>query len=222
MKVRIHALAALASIYANACSGTGPTPADEPDCSGYEDEIDQPPIDVIIRNASANPIYLGTTATGCVGTIELFLSAGGDNLSWRRDGSCTATCDQLQDGRAACNDICAMPPLIYLAPGGTHTEQWVGTIAEPRTMPRSCFFSSDDTTCSQVVEATTGGVYTFTAHAWSSIGDCTNDPLRCDCTPGSEGSCRLDGFDLTPTGATMEASASLTYPSDRTVEVVFN
>ncbi len=204
-----------------ACSNeVDPITPDDPICDEFDNDTSTPAaVTVRIRNDGSAPIYLGSASGGCTPYIDLLLSRGGDNVPFHTDASCTGTCELLQQGELACTDECAVPPLIYIEPGGSYEETWAGTVFQHRDdMPEGCYFDASYASggCQQIVVAPDGD-YVFTVNAWDDMGDCAG-PESCECTPDVDGSCAMYNF-IPPAGTPRQASASFRYPDDTTVEI---
>jgi hypothetical protein len=147
----------------------------------------------------------------------------GQSRTWRSDGVCEFTCESLQEHGMECPTICPLAPLIYLEPGGTHVELWTGLYHESRTMPDACWHSPEyagDGQCMQLITAP-DGTYTVTARGWTGVDNCAGG--SCLCSPDASGSCQLDAMQSASltAGTERDASATLSHPSETTVEIVF-
>ena len=207
-----------------ACTSTVDDPGDTVDCQSFADESTHLAVSVVIRNDTGAPLFLGNGNTCSYDITLLLADPDGQPRTWRADGVCDFTCESLQDHGAECPAICPIAPVIYLAPGGSHVEEWTGLYHEPRTMSEACWHSyeySADGQCLQLVTAPDGD-YTFTARGWTDVDGC--DGGSCLCTPDASGSCELDSMQSATltSGTGRDASATLRHPSETTVEIVFD
>lgn len=215
----LSALALLALCFSACSNDVEPLTPDDPLCDEFNNHTAVPaPVTILIRNDGSEPIYLGSATGGCSRYIDMLLSRDDENVPFRTDTSCTGTCELLRQGDPACTDECAVPPLVYIEPGGVYEETWAGTVFERRDMPEGCYANSEyaDNGCQQIVVAPTAD-YTFTVSAWNDIADCT-EPETCECTPDVSGSCAMYNF-VTPSGTPRQASASFRYPDAATIEI---
>jgi hypothetical protein len=199
-------------------------PGETVDCEGFADAPVDGPVSVVIRNDTGAPLFLGDD-DACSYNIELELAdADGQPLVWRGDGLCMFTCEHLQQSGAGCPAICPIPPLVYIEPGGSYTDEWTGRYREERVMPESCWLEPDYSgtgRCDQLITAPDGD-YRLTARAWTALDNCDADP--CLCTPDPSGSCLIDsmGSASVTTSTAREATTTVTYPSQTSVEIVFD
>ena len=192
-------------------------------CEDFENEPAEQAVSITIRNNGDVPIFL--TGSGCSSEIDLLLTNSEDvPLVWRNDG-CDITCEDMRGGPLACDLACAVPPVIYVAPGGSYQETWSGIIREQRNLPASCMGVDEDAdttttqTCSQKVVAADGH-YHITAQAFDLVEGCEN--ASCTCEPNVDGSCAVEGFGIAPMGGAREASATFKYPSAGSVDIAFD
>ena len=221
---RIHLFAPLAlALCAPIACGDDATVfgPDDPACDAWNNEEPTKPVTIRIRNETSDPIYLGSATQGCHRYIDLFLrDEAGAQLGYRYDsGSCLGTCETLREGWPACTDDCPFPPTIYVAPGGVWEETWTGNIFVEEEMPKGCYFEEiEQHTCPRNVVAPEGS-YTFAVNAWTTTPNCMVDD--CECAPDTNGSCQMNVYEPL-SGTPVEATGTLSYPSDAVVEVVFD
>lgn len=205
-----------------ACSSNvdDPNPGDSPDCASFDDEAEEQSVTVTVRNDTTGPLFWSNDI-GCVSFLSLQVTdPDGNARTWRAGGLCQFTCEILQQEGPDCPAMCPLPPVIYIEPGGSYDEEWTGLVHEERSMPEACYLSPlqpGDQPCQQLVVAPAGD-YTMTARAWTELSDCAGG--SCLCQPDASGSCAVDTMG-TITGAAVEASASVNYPDEATVEIVF-
>jgi hypothetical protein len=219
-----HLFAAVATMAAlGACDSTVETEPDDPFCDDYREQAPTQSVTVTIRNEGATPIYLGST--GCSTAIDVLLQdAAGQPRDWQPN-QCFFSCELLQESSDwGCTADCPQPPLIFVAPGGSYETSWSGTYREQVAMPAACYAGANpvdasDNTCAQTVVATAGD-YTLTVNAWDELQGCEN--ATCGCTPDVNGSCKLETYEAWLDGEPRSASATVSYPSANTIDVVFN
>jgi len=184
-----------------ASSGTGGL------CEGFADEMGTAAVTVRFRNETGLPIYLPSLCSGV--SYSITPTGGSDGTSYRYDGSCLQTCEDLQtDFPIACGP-CA--PTSYLVPAGSSLDvAWDGTGLRPGAqMPAACFAAPDSGgTCSQVVAAPSG-TYRAEAMGFEACG--------AECTCNAEGVCNGQ-----PSGLQAYADPVMfDFPAAGLVEVVF-
>ncbi|MEZ4442914.1 MAG: hypothetical protein R3B72_27715 [Polyangiaceae bacterium] len=184
------------------------------DCESFLDATSSQSVTVTVRNDGPDAIYL--LGTGCSATVDLeLLDDAGDPLPLVA-GSCTFSCEDLQETSAICDAACAAPPAIMIAPGGSYALSWNGIYGEEAEMPDSCYADpqSAPDSCLQRIAAPAGN-YGFSVTTATSI---TCADSTCTCTPDASGSCLIDfGF---PDGETIPAGATFSYPDELEVTVV--
>ena len=185
-------------------------------CADFGDQAPAQSVDVVVRNEGAENIYL--SGASCAAVIDLLVDdPDGNPRVWRSDG-CTFTCEELQQHGGECALDCAIPPLVMLTPGGEYHLTWTGVLFEPVAMPGSCYFDAGGVqdSCYQQQVATAGD-YTVRTNAWASASGCTE--VDCLCEPDLNGACELS-FGMVE-GSPVEGSATVSYPTAATVEIVF-
>lgn len=173
---------------------------------------------VRLRNSTAAPLYLGSQG-GC-GLVPFDLQdPNGGALTWQL-APCALTCEAEQNGACACGLDCALPPVFLIPPGGAFETTWEGSIFVKANMPAACY---KDPTCAAagclVKQAAPKGVLEVSASLWSSVTNCPAG-MSCTCDPGTAGFCQI-AAPASVGGAQHTASAKLTYPDDKLIEVVF-
>ncbi len=204
-----------------ASGSTGGSGGGGAECSGFEDTTTVTTVTVTVQNATAQAIYLG--GTDCEIDIDLRLFDAADQPVRFRDGVCHFTCSELQVTDAVCAAGCALPPIVMIAPGGSYELTFNGTMLDPVEMPTSCYFNADFATgtCDQRVVAPTGG-YAFAVTGYDDSWCPLDQPGACECTPNASGNCTVEQFGDILSGQGVEARASFNFPSDDTVELVFD
>lgn len=178
------------------------------------------PVTVRIKNSTAATLYLGSKG-GC--GLEPFSMQGPDGkpLTWQLE-PCSQTCEAQQNGSCACAADCALPPVFLLPAGGAFDTTWKGSIFANASMPAACF---KDPSCAPggclLEQAPPDGDLTVSATLWDAASGCGMGGMgACTCDPGMAGFCQLDGFAMV-SGTSTTASAKLTTPGDKLVEIVF-
>lgn len=223
MSFRHSLLIAITGLSLAACDSTlGPFEDDGGSggqCLGYDDTTEFADVSVTIRNTSAEPIYI--SGLGCTNNLDLRLYDAADNMLSYQRGACHFTCEQLQQSSAVCAADCAVPPVVMIAPGGTHELAWDGTIHQSAPMPTGCHLEPEYAagSCDQRVVAPEG-TYQFELTAHDDSWCPPDSESECACTPDANGSCTVDTFyEITGVGRT--ARASLSFPSANAAEIVF-
>jgi hypothetical protein len=195
--------------------GTGVQPG-SPACDAYLDEAPPQNVAITVRNEGTATIFLG--GEGCAADIGVGLAAADGSALPQGASGCGYTCEQLQTRPAACPADCALPPVVRVDPGGSYQLSWSGSYVEPASMPKSCYFepSYAGPGCERRIVAPAGD-YTLTASAWPQTTCVDNS---CDCQPDASGSCVMQGF-AGVGGTATQASAVVAYPSETSVEIVF-
>jgi hypothetical protein len=179
-------------------------------CEGFDDEQGTADVIVRFRNETTQPIYLPSL---CAGVSYSIAPLGGDDgVTYRYEGSCLQTCEDLQtDSPIACG-ACAQT--AYLVPAGGSLEvTWNGTgLRGGAQMPAQCFaFPEAGGTCSQIVAAPSGTYRVDVA----GYAECGNGTEACVCHDGGE--CEGEA-----TGATAYPDpAMFDFPGAGAVDVVF-
>jgi hypothetical protein len=173
------------------------------------------PVTVRFTNTHKTPYYL-VGGGGCSGDAFSITDAGGKTLP-STSGACGLTCAALQTSSCVCAADCALSPIIFIAPGGTLSVTWPGSIFTETTMPAGCF---DNAMCADkcLTEGAPTGNLTFTASLWTSVEGC--DPAQCMCAPDAAGSCPING-PATVAGTELKATAPFAAGTDTSVDIAF-
>jgi hypothetical protein len=151
-------------------------------------------VNVAVINKTMAPIYLGQDMMTC--GIDPFFNVKNDGgMPLSGPGSCTATCEMLQNGDDfGCPAICASPSALKLEPGETHYTQWNGLYQIQRQLPSECRLSrSGQTSCSQTIQVNPG-TFTFGSVAGSSVDCSQTTGGSCGvCTATGNGGCTVPG-----------------------------
>ena len=189
-------------------------------CDAYLDEAPAAaPVTLRFRNERAEAIYLGSQI-GCGVLVPFTLrDASGAVLPWHLDG-CGFTCETSQDFSGGCAADCAIPPVFLIAPGGHHDLTWTGVVVETVDMPQACYAEGGASeTCERRVNPAAGS-YEVTGEAFTEVTGCDPSQGACTCEPSAEGSCQLD-YTATISGAPITTVATLAYPDQGMIEIVF-
>jgi hypothetical protein len=188
-------------------------------CEAFLDHTPGASVTLRFRNERAERIYLGSPS-GCGGITPFSLrDEAGQEHAWDL-GGCGFTCEALQTFSGACPADCAIPPVFQIEPGGHHDVIWDGRVLEPTDMPGRCY---DDpqaapSTCDRFVQA--AGAYDVLGEAFPEAQGCAGPDMTCSCTPSAEGSCQLPS-PASVAGAPLSATATLSYPDQTLIELVF-
>jgi hypothetical protein len=127
---RVGALALLG--LAECGTSTGGTSADGGGglCARYDDQTATVTVSVKVVNATAAPIYLGDTSGCSVAPIYTLADASGSVEQLVSD-ACGHTCEDLQTQGPSCPNLCAVPPVIHVDPGGSYSTTWSGDVYRP-------------------------------------------------------------------------------------------
>jgi len=200
------------------CGSDVQTPGGE--CSDY---LPRTPtwseVTVRLKNSSPTTLYLGSQG-GCGFEPFALKDEKGNPLLWQL-GSCAQTCVALQNGSCACAADCALPPVFLIPAGGVFETSWKGSVFASAMMPASCF---KDETCAPggclLEQAAPTGAIEVSGTLWDSLMNCPMGMPTCTCDPGTGGACLIPGAAMVG-GAQHTATAKLSYPSSKLVEVVF-
>lgn len=208
-------LAPLLLLLASCSSGS--TGGATTSCEGYANQSPANDVTVRFTNATSSALYVGMQGgCGALAPFEIH-DPSGNVLTWTL-GSCDQTCETLRKGQFACSALCAIPPLVVIAPGGHHDFTWNGTVFEQVAMPAACYGTAGSArpTCSRQVIAEAAR-YEFIGTSWLSA-DCGS--AACLCTPSSDGSCTINSGGSV-VGAGMIANATLDFPAANLTELTF-
>jgi hypothetical protein len=185
-------------------------------CSEFLDETPPPNLLTIrVTNAKTVPIYMGSDIN--CGPYQLYEIVGPNGQLELHPGGCGFTCQGLQQHGDECPDACMVPPLIYIAPGGSYDQYWNLVAFEQAFMPTECYFEPEfayDSCMQQIVPP--AGEYTAIVQA-STEFTCL-DIGTCSCTPDASGSCEIP-YGGQPTGEILSANAAFQHPSAGMVEI---
>lgn len=198
-------------------AGTG---GGQTQCEGFEDTTQTTDVAVTIRNDTDAPIFLGSL--DCEVDIDLRLYDADDQRVSYRPGACHFTCAELQQTDAVCAAGCAAPLILMIAPGGTHRMAWDGTVHEPTEMPAACYFGPEfaGPSCDVRIGAPAGG-YAFEVIGYDDSWCPLDQPGACECTPDANGTCMVEQYGDLLAGSGVPARASLEFPNNSSVEIVF-
>jgi hypothetical protein len=173
------------------------------------------PVAVHFTNTHKTPFYLAGGG-GCAGDPFSLTDVEGKSVR-SSSGACSFTCADLQKTSCVCTADCALPPVIYIAPGASLDVTWHGSVFTETTMPVTCF---SDASCADtcLVEQAPSGKLTFAASLWTDVQGC--DPGQCVCDPGMAGTCQING-PATVTGTELKATAVFTSGTSTSVEIAF-
>ena len=191
-----------------------------PQCEGFDDVTESTIVTLTVRNATAAPVYL--SGSDCSAEIDLHLFDEDDQEVSFRTGNCHFTCEQLQRSEGICAAACALPPIVMLAPGGTYDLAWSGMVNLPVEMPAGCYFGAEyaTDTCDQRIVAPSAS-YAFEVTGYDDSWCPLDQPGACECTPDASGSCLVDSYGDIIGGEGVAARATLSFPSQSAVELVF-
>ncbi|MBI4956305.1 MAG: hypothetical protein HY908_30085 [Myxococcales bacterium] len=177
------------------------------------------PVEVRLVNHTAADLYFGPQAACDSDPAFRIYDANDQELSRSFDGPCYASCsDMTTSCGCTVTYTCPATYVMRVAPQGALVLGWNGAYVAARTVPASCVACggpASGVACKAYADP--GPIpITFRAEAWTAA-DCLG--TTCDCTPGPDGSCQLDGEAMT-TGTVVTATAVLA-PGGTSIDVVF-
>jgi hypothetical protein len=190
------------------------------ECDGFLDTTDAAtPVSITITNDGADPIYL--VGTDCSTTVDLVLRDADGTILSRHGGTCGYTCEDLMTQEIGCAEpaICAQPPTVKIAPGGSYEMAWDGFVTPTVDMPAGCFASSESElggeagSCQQL-QVAADATYQAAVSVANTI-DCGGQ--ACDCTPDENGICMID---FAWAEDVDQAIGEIAYPADTSVTIV--
>lgn len=200
-------------------TGTGdttvtPTTAG-PDCSQYANDELGPTVEITIRHAGSEPVWL--PAGDCSGTPELhvldamntdYFNSGGGSCGSRQ----CADLLTLDSCELAC-DPCAPPSLVRVDPGATIVVIWSAVLAEELEMTAECAPGLDCAGPCQRLVRVPEGPYTIELPAFlGCTGECTCDP------PAPNNFCSLYG--VAEGGEPTVFTVMIDYSAETAAEIV--
>ncbi len=199
------------------CDGLG----GESVCEAFLDE-EAPVVTIRFTNASAQPLFVGSQVFCADPPPFTLLNANGEVLDI--DGSgCGTSCENMQEnGLITCPDVCQVPAVHMIAPGGHFDAKWNGTLKKPVVMPASCVQggAEEAQSCIQRVTAPRS-LYTVEAQAFTEAFGCGPDGDMCTCTPSADGSCQVPATGFV-SGFIFPEKATLNYPDVPMIELVWD
>lgn len=214
----------IAALATCACSGSSPdddAAGASALCADFQDEPASQTITVRLRNASSAPVFVADPYDLCtVGQVFEVTTAAGEQVALRTNKCGNHTCGYLHTGHEYCTDLCGLPGLIRIEPGGMWEESWPAVGFVETQMPTSCYQRSEDDegTCSKQV-ALEPGSYVIRSRAGVN---CTGDD-ECTCEPDAAGSCRTADPSMSALAPEdqIPAEVILDLPGQNVAELVF-
>lgn len=187
-------------------------------CSEYEDVISVPEVKISLRNDGSTPVFLfHVHFCAPVQLVEISGPDAAPAFQWM-DDICDFTCGEAIDGSCgACPPFCPEDKVLMIAPGGTHSFAWTGSVFTQTALSLECGAAECGDSCLKVSQAPDGD-YALVARASTSAIICA-DPNACTCTPNAEGWCDVLASGI---GAELRlAEATLDYPDQQDITLVF-
>lgn len=202
-------------------AGTAGT-ADSTDTAPLDCVMDEPSagpeVEITVRNERAEAVFV--TAPFFCTEAHVRIDSNGMPAGLWPMGACTPRCTSIVAGACECPEVCEIPALVRIEPGGSHVVPWDGSLFVEHLLDPACNTCNVAPDCRLGVSAPDGMVLA-TAAAASAASDCTDaagEPVACECAAG-EGSCLLDGTVANP--QELGAQAVFDYPGTTAVELVF-
>lgn len=200
-------------------SDTGGPPADA--CAPIRsDEGEGQPVSITLRNAHAEPIFVGL-GNECV--LETFEVLAEDGTALDVVGpNCTQSCTEVIE--SGCHSLecgaCAGPQLVRLEPGGTWQVEWSGVLWAGLAVPAACASPADCSGGCTARRLPEPGAHVVRAIAFAT---CTYDDAQpCEpCSAGDTACTLVAGFQSDFSDPDFIAEAVLDVPSTTAVELVF-
>lgn len=187
-------------------------------CAEYDDAVPVPEVKVSLRNDGSVPVFLlHVNFCAPVQLVEISGPDAAPAFQWM-DDVCDFTCGEAIDGSCgACPPFCPEDKILMIAPGGTHSFAWTGSVFTQTALSLECGAAECGDSCLKVTQAADGD-YTLVARASTSAIVCT-DPNVCTCTPNDEGWCDVQASGI---GAELRlAEGTLEYPGEQDITLVF-
>lgn len=183
-------------------------------CEGFRTPDDiGPAVTLGIENGGDADIFV-TRGYDCDPEYIWSLSGPGGSIKWRLM-SWDVSCEDAMSGNCWDGGGCWLDSVYRIAPGGVLSGTWSGTVYTLDELPEECLDSDCEASC-QRGEQAPAATYTVRAHASDAV-TCPYDP--CECELEADGTCEIE--DGVAAGTGVEASATLDYPSETSVTVVF-